>query len=171
MPSSVILIFTLIQVHISSLMEATDLQPLKKTSWIFIKQKQTSRFTSLKKIIRLFIYWFIMDCFWSWPRLPESSCIMWVFRLWCTNRLIVASGLNCSGCGILVPWSGMEPESPATQGKFLTLDHQEVPKVYLLMDIFREKGDSGLKFPNFGCIGYWRALENAEVLASALKRL
>ena len=37
------------------------------------------------------------------------------------GSVIVARGLSCfTACGILVPWSGIEPTSPALQGGFLT---------------------------------------------------
>ena len=40
--------------------------------------------------------------------------------LWRMDSLAVASGLSCStACGILVPWLGIEPASPALQGGFL----------------------------------------------------
>ena len=41
------------------------------------------------------------------------------------DSLVVAHGLSCStACGILVPQPGIEPVSPALQGRFLPLDHQ-----------------------------------------------
>ena len=39
---------------------------------------------------------------------------------------MVASGLSCSAaCGILVPWPGIKPRSPALQSRFLTSGLQE----------------------------------------------
>ena len=38
-----------------------------------------------------------------------------------TGSLVVARGLSCpEACGILVPWPGIEPTSPALEGGFLT---------------------------------------------------
>ena len=62
----------------------------------------------------------------------DLHCVVWDLLLWHTDCLVVAHGpqstqgvvalrLSCSAaCGILVPWSGIEPTSPALQGRFLT---------------------------------------------------
>ena len=52
--------------------------------------------------------------------LGEESTVL---GLPCGGRasLVVSCGLTLSSaCGILVPWPGMEPASPALQGGFLT---------------------------------------------------
>ena len=42
-------------------------------------------------------------------------------QLQCMGSVVVLHWLSCSwACGILVPWLGMEPISPALQGSFLT---------------------------------------------------
>ena len=47
----------------------------------------------------------------------------------CAGSVVVAHGLNYSAtCGILVPWLGIEPVSPALRGGFLTT---EVPRLIL----------------------------------------
>ena len=52
------------------------------------------------------------------------------------NSVAAEVGLNCSqACGVLVPWSGTEPMSPALQGRFLTTDHQEIP-CYIHFNLF-----------------------------------
>ena len=39
----------------------------------------------------------------------------------CAGSVVVTGGLSCStACGILVPWPGIEPSSPALQSWFLT---------------------------------------------------
>ena len=46
------------------------------------------------------------------------------------DSLVVVHGLSCStACGILVPQPGIEPVSPALQGRFLPLDHQGSPHI------------------------------------------
>ena len=49
-----------------------------------------------------------------------SCCRVWALgHTWPT--VVVAQGLNCSSaCGILIPWPGIEPESPGLAGRFLT---------------------------------------------------
>ena len=40
-----------------------------------------------------------------------------------TGSLVEVSGLSCpAACGILVPRPGMEPASPALEGRFLTTE-------------------------------------------------
>ena len=54
-------------------------------------------------------------------------CIIWDLSLWCTDALVVATGLvvevfgsRCSmGYGILVPRPGIEPTSPAITRQIL----------------------------------------------------
>ena len=49
-----------------------------------------------------------------------SSCSSWTLERGLSS---CAQGLGCSSAhGILVPWSGIEPESPALQGGFLTTE-------------------------------------------------
>ena len=48
------------------------------------------------------------------------SCGMWDLLLQRTNSLVVKCGLTCSvACGTLLPQPGIEPTSPALQGRFL----------------------------------------------------
>ena len=48
-----------------------------------------------------------------WP--PDPILFIWL------SSLVVAHGLSCPApCGILVPRTGMEPESPALEGRILT---------------------------------------------------
>ena len=99
-----------------------------------------------KKIYYLFIY---LIYFWLCWLLVEargflSSCVMRVFSLsscgtqapdrvgsvvcgtWALSLRhmssgVVARGLSCpAACGILVPWPGIEPASPALEGGFFT---------------------------------------------------
>ena len=57
----------------------------------------------------------------------------WAHELWHVGSLVVASGLSCpAACGILVPSRGIEPVSPALQGRFLTT--REVPASELLSE-------------------------------------
>ena len=47
--------------------------------------------------------------------------VMWHLSLRSTDSLVVLRGLRGSAaCEILVPWPGIEPMSPAFQGRFLT---------------------------------------------------
>ena len=59
-----------------------------------------------------------------------------VHRLQGMQALVVVAGrLSCSGaCGILVPCPGIEPVSPALQGRFLTTV-REVPCLFLLINV------------------------------------
>ena len=61
--------------------------------------------------------------------MQDLHCVRWGLSLQWTDSLIVVQGLNCSTAwGILVPWPGIEPASPALQGRFLTtVDHQGSP--------------------------------------------
>ena len=46
---------------------------------------------------------------------------MWVLSLQHTGLVVVVCGFSCpAACGILVPWPGIEPASPALEGGFLT---------------------------------------------------
>ena len=48
-------------------------------------------------------------------------CSMWGLSLRHVGALVVAHGLSCpAACGILVPRPGIEPVSPALEGRFLT---------------------------------------------------
>ena len=45
----------------------------------------------------------------------------WVLAAVCGISLVVAFRLNCAeACGILVPWPGIKPASPALEARFLT---------------------------------------------------
>ena len=47
------------------------------------------------------------------------------------GSVVVARWLSCSAaCGILVPQPGIEPASPALEGRFLTTGHQGNPQEY-----------------------------------------
>ena len=57
----------------------------------------------------------------------------WVFIVACRLSLVVAQVLNCLVAhDILVPQAGIQPSSPALEGRFLTLEHWEVPKIFFL---------------------------------------
>ena len=52
-----------------------------------------------------------------------------------TGSVVVARGLSCSAaCGILVPRPGIEPVSPALQGRFLTTGPPGKPPCQLTID-------------------------------------
>ena len=56
---------------------------------------------------------------------PGLSCSTRDLSLWCTDSLVLARGLSCFAAyvpcfAVLVPRSGLEPESPALRGGFLT---------------------------------------------------
>ena len=52
----------------------------------------------------------------------DLCCMMWELSLQRTDSLVVAHRLSCStACGILVHQSGIEPMSPALQGRFFTI--------------------------------------------------
>ena len=46
-------------------------------------------------------------------------CITWGLLLWLTDSLVVLGLSGPAGCGVLVPGSGIEPQSAAMQGGFL----------------------------------------------------
>ena len=49
------------------------------------------------------------------------------------GSIVVAWGLSCPmACGIIAPQPGTKPISPALQGGFLTLDHQESSPAFQL---------------------------------------
>ena len=62
--------------------------------------------------------------------LGQASSTLWtlfffnlliVYFIWLCQVLATAWGLHCSTtCGILVPWPGIKPASPALEGGFLT---------------------------------------------------
>ena len=47
--------------------------------------------------------------------------------------------LGLGACGILVPWSGIEPHSLAWKAKSESLDHQGRPPVALIFNVNAEK--------------------------------
>ena len=49
------------------------------------------------------------------------SCHMQALHCGAQAGLVAIWGLSCpEACGVLVPWPGMEPMSPALEGGFLT---------------------------------------------------
>ena len=82
--------------------------------------------------IYLFIYLFI--------------CLFIYF--WLCRVLVVACGLSCSvACGILVPWLGIEPASPALKGGFLTTGPPgKSLNIFFNIKIFLERGAPQLLF-------------------------
>ena len=51
----------------------------------------------------------------------------------CRPAVFAAQVLNCLVAReILVPQPGIQPSSPTLEGRFLTLDHWEVPKIFFL---------------------------------------
>ena len=63
----------------------------------------------------------------STPSLTPSTSFQLLFLkniylfIWLPWLLVAARGLSCPvACGILVPWPGIEPTSPALEGRFLT---------------------------------------------------
>ena len=45
----------------------------------------------------------------------------WILWLWSLGSVVTLGRLSCfKACGILVPWPGIEPTSPALQSRFLT---------------------------------------------------
>ena len=46
-------------------------------------------------------------------------CSVQILWLWHTCSVVGAQGPSFKACGILVPWPGIEPTSPALQGRFL----------------------------------------------------
>ena len=48
-------------------------------------------------------------------------CGTQALSLSCVSSVVVAHGLSCpAACGVLVPWPGIEPASPALEGGFFT---------------------------------------------------
>ena len=48
-------------------------------------------------------------------------CGTWALLLRHASSIVVVHRLSCpAACGILVPWTGIEPTSPALEGKFFT---------------------------------------------------
>ena len=64
------------------------------------------------------------------------SCFMQYLSLWHSASLVTVHGLNCSEPhGILVPGPGIEPMSPALQGRFLSTGLSEKSPQYLFWSI------------------------------------
>ena len=95
--------------------------------WLF-------RFTNFFFIFPLFTYLINLE---SWQPLPILFAVtreikifilslkicIYLFIYLAASGLIAAHMLRCSmACGILVPWPGIEPASPALQGRFLTTE-------------------------------------------------
>ena len=83
-------------------------------------------------MLLLFLDWFFLihflfalDLNWS---TRDLRCIRQDLSLPCMGSLVVADGFSSCGthglsfstCGILIPWPGIIPTSPALQGEFLT---------------------------------------------------
>ena len=64
----------------------------------------------------------------------DLSCVMWY--------LIVACGLSCFTTWDIAPWPGIEPTSPATQGRFLSTGSSG--KSIFLDVLFNSKSDLSL---------------------------
>ena len=78
----------------------------------------------LAKVLCPFFPLFFSIYLFGWSCLRCSTwdlCyIMWHLSLWHTT-IVGMHGFSCPlGCGILVPWPGIKPSSPALQGGFLT---------------------------------------------------
>ena len=78
-------------------------------------------------------------------------CIMWDLSLQCTDSLVLTCGLSCSeACGILIPWSGIKPMSPALQDGFLTTGKPgKSPDSFFLMWLGVKQWWGGLKNPDW----------------------
>ena len=63
-----------------------------------------------------------LSCSTQGPSLPHMGSGMWALSLQRVGfSLVAACGLGCpTACGILVPRPGIEPPSPALEGRFLT---------------------------------------------------
>ena len=84
--------------------------------------------------------------FWLHWVLVVFHCIILDLVLWCMDSLIVVLRLSSSvACGILVPWPGIKPVSPALQGGFVTTGEQ-ISNVLTTTTITKKWGD--------GCISY-----------------
>ena len=60
----------------------------------------------------------------------------WTLQLWCLGSVVAARRLRCSKSGgILVPQAGIEPTSPALQGRFSTTGP---PRKSLLLILYRK---------------------------------
>ena len=83
-------------------------------------------------------------------------CSIWDPLLWHKGfSLVVALGLSCPvACGILVPQPGIEPESPALEGGFLTTRPPGKSIVKVFNDLFANRACL-LLYPRFLA---WRCL-------------
>ena len=62
------------------------------------------------------------------------SCGMQNLSLWCSGSAVEAQRLICpTTCGILVPQSGIKPESPALEGRFLTTGPSRKSQYFFLL--------------------------------------
>ena len=58
---------------------------------------------------------------WAPGHMGSVVCGTWALSLRRAISVVVAHGLSClTACGILVPRTGIEPESPALEGGFFT---------------------------------------------------
>ena len=75
---------------------------------------QSAQTGGLLILFYLFIFWLKQH------EICLPQLFLFLIFIWLSS-LVVAHGLSClAPCGILVPRPGMEPESPALEGRFLT---------------------------------------------------
>ena len=66
--------------------------------------------------------------------------LCWVLVVACGISVLVVHRLGCSkACGILFPWPGIEPESPALQGRFLTTGPLGKSHLQLILIMFHRE--------------------------------
>ena len=83
---------------------------------------------SLNSFLKKYLYLF--DC-------VGLSCSMWELPLWRMDSPVLARGLSFSmACRILVPWPGIEPMSPALQGRFSTTELPGKSQSEFLVEVF-----------------------------------
>ena len=92
----------------------------QSTFWYFLLEFSWFTMLCLSKYFLLFIYF----------AASGLSCCLWIFTSESVGSFFIAaqgllSGLvrwpSCrAACGILVPWPGIKPSSPALEGRFLT---------------------------------------------------
>ena len=86
-------------------------------------------------------HWLVLfvHLFFTYFAASDLSCIMQCLSLRHTGfSLVAAHRLSCpTVCGILVPWPGIEPTSPALEGRFLTTGPpgKSLVLLYLLLPI------------------------------------
>ena len=66
--------------------------------------------------------------------------LCWVLAVVCGISVVVVYRLSCSkACGILFPWPGIERESPALQGRFLTTGPLGKSHLQLILIMFHRE--------------------------------